>query len=225
MESVKHYKGHGYGDINKFLREHTQTEIDKFLSSDYPLAKHIKNIDRQMKYNIFDKPLFRGIPGAFIPEAIKQTSGIIVNKGFTSSSMSKDVMKSFTDSHGCCIIVFAPPKDVKSVIMEYTGNYSEAEILFERNTQFVIDKEKSKHPLYVATLKKWNPPNISESEQKNAEILAQAVLQTGISKLKKLYKDVGEERFLELRKQHYKDEGDDSDIAEDMAEADLMDIK
>lgn len=221
MESIKFYKGNGYGPINKLLRKE---DIKNFLKTDDPLAIHILNIDRNMKNNKIGIPLFRGIAGAFIPEAVKQTSGIIVNKAYTSASMSQETVKSFTDVYGCCVIVFVPSPNLKSIIVEYSGEYTESEIIFERNTQFVIDIKKSKHPLYVARLEKWDPPKLTEWEEKAQEKISQAVKNKNKETLLSLYNEVGEKRFLELRKQVYVDEGEDSDDAEDLAEMELFEI-
>jgi hypothetical protein len=161
-KSFKKYQGTGYGVINGFLRDNGFKE--ELLIRDnikhHPEINDIMNIDMGVKFNKLDTNhlFFRGIDGGFIPNAVRYSSGVIVNKGFTSCTMNKDVTKAFIDEHKCCVLMFYIPENIKTYIYKYKGNFSEAEILLQRNTQFTIIMEKSEHPCYFAELSIYTPP-------------------------------------------------------------------
>lgn len=165
-KSLKFYQGTGYGEINTFLRDPDFNESVLTKHKDDPIVAHINNIDRSMDTNKFGKTkFFRGIAGSFIPQAVNASSGIIVNTSFTSTTSDEKVAKSYVDDVGCCILVFEIPDDLKTFVYKYKGNYSESEVLVQRNTQFKIVKKLGKN-IYYAELFSYTPP------KKVADLLA-----------------------------------------------------
>ena len=166
-KSALEYYQHGgenpfnYSSINTFLRSATDEVIKN--NPNHEIVKMVNEIDSQMTFNetINDIIYYRGI-STDIKYTIDNNDGVIINKAYTSCSNSIDEAKKYMNdsNNGCCILVFKIPLDIKTYIFE---NQKEGEVLIERNTQFVIDTENSRHPIYSAILSKWtyNPsPNL-----------------------------------------------------------------
>jgi hypothetical protein len=159
-KSFKFYQGTGYGPINQFLREPDFKEsllrIENIKHK--PEIEHIINMDKGLTYNVFgERYFYRGMANGFIPASIIMSSGVIINKGFTSCTKREDVTKSYTDEEGCCMLKFIIPDNIKSYVYEYEGKYNEAEVLLQRNTQFTIVSKY--HPVYYAVLSLYTPPD------------------------------------------------------------------
>ena len=166
MESLKNYKELKYGEINKFIREATNTEK---LLKDNPndvVVRDIVNIDSMM-YNdgkLNKRWMYRGFSKGLIPVVLEVSDGVIVNKSYSSSTFLLDNAKKFIDTEtGCCVLMFVIPSDIK--YYEYKGDNNETEVLIQRNTQFIIDRENSTDLVYVAVLRKWEEPNIPDIKQ------------------------------------------------------------
>jgi hypothetical protein len=129
-DSLRYYKGEGYGDINSALRSQFTETIPR------NIQKHIENIDRKMDKGSKNIRVYRGIP------AIKRFIGndetlIIPNLGYSSVTTDINVAKRFTvDS--CCIISFILPADMGRY--DYKDS-DEKELLVQRNTQLLLDIE------------------------------------------------------------------------------------
>ena len=140
-----------YSSINTFLRIATDDYIRNNPNDE--IVKMVNEIDRYMIHNNTENTIYyRGI--ATDINDINNNGGVIVNKAYTSCSNSIDEAKKYMDDSekGCCVIVFKIPPDIKTHIFE---NQQEGEVLIERNTQFVIDINNSRPPLYNAVLSKW----------------------------------------------------------------------
>lgn len=161
---LKAYQGNKYGMINDMLRDSNFEEKLLELNKSDKTVRYIRQIDSKLKYNNLKNEIFyRGMSGPLIPLLLKNGSNIIVNTAYTSSTLSMETTKSFTDEDGCCILIFKIPDSIKTHIYEYKGNYTESEVLIQRNTQFIIDTKKSMHPIYHAELKLYTPPTIRKS--------------------------------------------------------------
>lgn len=214
--ALEYYQQLGYVEINKFLRESSNISQTISENPNDETVRQILEIDSRMtntgEFN--NVLLYRGFSGGFIPMAIEFSSGVIVNKAYSSSSTTLDTAKKFVSDDGCCVIVFKLPNNIKyhKFVIDY-----EQEVLIERDTQFVIDLKSSKHPIYYATLSKWYPPsqNIIESEMKHLITSLRDVLTQRCNK-------IGEANFKQERMQKYIDEGEPEDEAEELADIDVL---
>lgn len=216
MKSLQYYQELGYGEINNFLRKTTDfLEIAKQNPND-KLVKTILEIDSVMKntgeYN--DVIIYRGYSGGFIPMALETTSGVIVDTAYGSSTTSLDIAKKFISNDGCCIIAFKIPNNIK--YHKFVKDY-EKEILIERNTQFIINLDYSTPPIYYATLSKWSPTSIPCPNP-----LMKELINSMKQVLTEKCKEIGEEAFLEERKQKYIIDGENEEDSTDLAESDVL---
>lgn len=177
--SIKFYQGTGYGEINDFLRQVMDERIIEDNTSD-PTVKHIKNIDRIMKNNNLKNVIvYRGIKMSLLLNLKNMSSNVLVNKGYTSSSLDIEKSKMFTDEN--CILRFIIPNNLKTHIYEYKKNISEnlneKEILIQRNTQFVINdmEDIKENKIYDAVLSNYIPPksirNLNNLEKLKNEMM------------------------------------------------------
>ena len=162
MNSLKYYRGTGYGKINKLLRENTiptGKSLENLIksakeSSEYDTLNHINSIDQILAKNSrYDgKILYRGIRGV----SNANVGDVITHRNFLSTSLFLESAKKFQDDEiKCCIIYFKLPANFK--LFKYTDKDSaknvEGEILIERNTQFIIKEIIGKK--YFAELRKY----------------------------------------------------------------------
>lgn len=173
--SLKFYQGLGYDQINSFIRDPGfNNKLLKDHKSD-ETVDHINNIDVMMEYNdLKGKIFYRGIADPLIPMSIKYGSNVLVNRAYTSSTTDLDIIKSYVNQDGCCILKFLIPANIQTYIYRYSGAYTEKEVLIQRDTQFVINLELSTHPIYYAELRSYHPPiilkpSIEEINKKNRE--------------------------------------------------------
>ena len=161
-KSLIFYKGTGYGPINKLLRNNNipiNGKLDKLVndskqSSEHKILKHIQDIDSVLKINNkWDgRILYRGIKGLKI-----DVGGLIINKGYTSSSLQEKATYPYLDQSKCCIVYFHLPPGFK--LYKYKDKkIIEDEVLIERNTQIKIIAKKNKN--YYGVLKKYSIPKI-----------------------------------------------------------------
>ena len=177
--SIKFYQGKGYGEINDFLRQVMDERTIEDNPSD-PIVKHIKNIDKEMKNNNLKNVIvYRGINMSLLLNLKNMGSNVLVNKGYTSSSLDIEKSKMFTDEN--CILRFIIPNNLKTYIYEYKKNISEnlneKEILIQRNTQFVINnmEDIKENKIYDAVLSNYIPPksiqNLNNLEKLKNEMM------------------------------------------------------
>lgn len=177
--SIKFYQGKGYGEINDFLRQVMDERTIENNPSD-PIVKHIKNIDKAMKNNNLKNVIvYRGINMSLLVNLKNMGSNVLVNKGYTSSSLDIEKSKMFTDEN--CILRFIIPNNLKTHIYEYKKNISEnlneKEILIQRNTQFVINnmEDIKENKIYDAVLSNYIPPksiqNLNNLEKLKNEMM------------------------------------------------------
>jgi len=177
--SIKFYQGKGYGEINDFLRQVMDERTIENNPSD-PIVKHIKNIDKVMKNNNLKNVIvYRGINMSLLLNLKNMGSNVLVNKGYTSSSLDIEKSKMFTDEN--CILRFIIPNNLKTHIYEYKKNISEnlneKEILIQRNTQFVINnmEDIKENKIYDAVLSNYIPPksiqNLNNLEKLKNEMM------------------------------------------------------
>lgn len=179
-DSMEFYQGTGYGEINDFLRQVMDERTIEDNPSD-PTVTHIKNIDKMMKNNNLKNVIvYRGINKSLLLNLKNTGSNVLVNKGYTSSSLDIEKSKMFADEN--CILRFVIPHNLKTHIYEYNKNISEnlneKEILIERNTQFVINGMDDIKPnkVYDAVLCNYTPPK-SVQNLKNLERLKNEMMQ------------------------------------------------
>jgi hypothetical protein len=217
--SLKYYQEGGpeywqnYSYINKFIR--TANDISTTIrdNPDDEVVKIIKELDSYMKIYPEEEPnkyFFRGIGSGVIPIVLEYSSGILVNKSYSSCTYILDKAMEFT-SDKCCILQFTIPHDIK---YHKFIDQREGEILLERDTQFIIDTQNSTHPVYSAILTKYISPIIdnTSTEKELAEALANTLTQECTQ--------IGKTQFYEKRMRYYledDDEIDDDEIDEDDA--------
>lgn len=207
------YKGDSYHEINAFLREN----IDLSKQPNNILVRYINEIDSNMTNNgeLNNVVLYRGIGNGVIPAVISGSSGILVNKAYTSCSFRMDIAKNFLEEDDeCCVLVFSIPSNVKYYI--YKDDNDEQEVLIQRNTQFTIDITNSQPPVYNAYLSLWSPPVIEEN-------MSTKLLQGLADVLTTRCQEIGPDKFRQERIQKYIEEGEDEDDAEFLADVDVSD--
>ena len=166
-QSLKKYKGSGYGPINRLLRDNNipiGEKLNKLINNgknsiEYETLKDIKNIDSALKINqkFEGKILYRGMKG------LKTDVGsLIINKGYSSTTLQKESTLPYLDEHQCCIVYFILPKGFKTY--KYKDNTKdksiiEDELLLERNTQIKIIKQINNE--YFGVLQKFKLPKIT----------------------------------------------------------------
>jgi len=198
---------YNYASINKFVREASNdiSDIIKTNPED-PMVKIINELDRNMTQSGDNSVVFyRGLDNGLIPLIIEVSSGVLVNKSYSSCTTVVNKAKEFVSDSGCCILAFTIPPGVK---YHKFVDQRENEVLLERNTQFIINEKDSNHPIYSATLTKWDNPISNEIIPYLSEHLSTECKKVGIL------------QFIKNRKQHYIAEGEDSDDAEFFAEKD-----
>lgn len=209
------YKGDAYQEINAFLRQNNEEEINK--QSNSILVRYIKDIDSNMSNNgeLNNLILYRGIGNGVIPAVISGSSGVLVNKAYTSCSFKLNVAKGFLDEDDeCCILVFTIPANIKYYI--YKDDNDEKEVLIQRNTQFTINLSNSQPPIYNANLSLWEPPAIKEN-------IPKSLIQGLAGVLSNRCQEIGTDEFRKERTQKYIDEGEDEEDAEFLADIDVND--
>ena len=179
-DSIKFYQGTGYGEINDFLRQIMDERTIEDNHS-FPIVKHIKNIDKIMNNNNLNNVIvYRGINIGLLLNLKNIGSNVLVNKGYTSSSL--DIGKSKMFAYENCILRFVIPNKLKTYIYKYKKNVSEnlneKEILIQRNTQFVINNMDDIKPnkIYDAVLSNYTPPK-SVQNLNNLERLKNEMMQ------------------------------------------------
>ena len=224
MESLKQYKELKYGEINKFLREATNTEKLLKENPEDSVVRDIVNIDRMMSNDgkLDGRVMYRGFSKGFIPMALETSGGVIVNKAYSSVTFSLDDAKKFVDTEtGCCVLVFVIPRGMK--YYEYPEDKNESEVLVQRNTQFIIDVANSKFPVYKARLVHWEEPAIVVSDELDSKLVS-VLSDTLVARCA----EVGEENFREERYSKYLSDSDDPDedfnqeMARDDADEDVL---
>ena len=128
-ESLAHYKGNGYGDINGTLRQNNITDDIISQYRENKIIYHIKNIDEAIKNagNPGHKiQLFRGGSVQF------DLMNNFIEKGFSSCTTDINTAVNFTKNN-CCILTFFTEPSIDGYTFTYTGNYTESEILLKRN--------------------------------------------------------------------------------------------
>lgn len=98
------YKGEMYKEINQFLRNTNNEDI--FNSSNKLLVRYIQKIDSNMTNDgtLSNIVLYRGIDNDVIPNAINNSSGVLVNKSYSSCSYSLQVAKNFLDDNDVDVV-------------------------------------------------------------------------------------------------------------------------
>lgn len=162
-KSLMIYKGSGYGQINRMLRtenidknvldnaskEYTKVKNRfKFAKqgdpmSDLEILLRIKNIDSAMRKNHITSELYRGISSDIIPNVLNSENKLLIEKGYSSTSISKENLLSYVNEDGCCGIKFHLPDDIDSYIYpeKKTSLSYEGEILLQRNIVFKLSNE------------------------------------------------------------------------------------
>ena len=206
------YKGDSYTEINDFLRKNTEEYIN---NSNSILTRYIKEIDSKMTNNgeLNNVLLYRGIGNGVIPAIISGSSGILINKAYTSCTFKLHIAKNFLDENDeCCILVFNIPENIKYYI--YKDDNDEQEVLIQRNTQFIIDISNSKPPIYNASLTLWDPPI-------NKEEIPKSLIESLAEVLSNRCQEIGMDEFRKERIQKYVEEGEDEEDAEFLADIDV----
>lgn len=168
------HEGIGAERVNNFLRSnHIQdngNEIPIFTTHNKTMKKicaMIQSIDSKLLPTSKPIRVYRGISGDFY-NSLRNT-GVIVNKGYTSSSLSLEQAIAFSQGYERGVVLeFVIPSGMK--IHKYGG--AEQEVLIERNTQFVNFLEKSTihNTLYVETIiTKYSLPDKSALDSKIVE--------------------------------------------------------
>lgn len=167
VEALKFYQGIGYGDINRFLRS-SQVVIDQKFIHDHrvkeePILECVGNIDSIMSNtgSLRGISIYRGIHSKIIPNAWEGTK-IIRDLSYSSCTKNLRIaQESFTNTDGCCILVFQVPDMVKYYEYEYKS-YSEEEVLLERGIKYnLIDRHDN---IYTCTIEKYEPDFTLERE-------------------------------------------------------------
>ena len=160
--------GIGADLVNQFLRlNHITDDGTELLSNTTDnrtlqrICAIIKGIDSKLVPNPKQKKVYRGITGDFYD--LYRSQGIIVNKGYTSSTTDIDTAIAFSQGEIRGVVLeFTIPIGMK--IHSYTGR-GEHEILIERNTQFInfVEKKFVDNILFVETaLLKYTLPKPEE---------------------------------------------------------------
>ena len=156
-----------YSNINYFLRSDFISDsgeelITKFKNRDKKtkrICAIIRSLDSKLKTSKAPIKVYRGIPMTMFNSIMKQT-GVLVNKAYTSSSLSIEVAQNF----GKVVLEFTIPVGIKSYVF---GNDEddELEVLIERNTQLVnyrITRQNNLHTYVTADLVKYAQPTALE---------------------------------------------------------------
>lgn len=142
--AIKEYTGYtgigSYENINKYLN-------DKIQLSDYQkniVEKNIKLIDESIKQET--KNEFYTYRGIAINENEISVGDEIINKGFTSTSVSKEIAQDFANNYNGSLIQVEVPKGTKALyIGSHSGSgFNEEELLFGRNSKIIIIKKNEK---------------------------------------------------------------------------------
>lgn len=186
------YRNLNYGIINDWLRTHNvedkSDELHALAKSRDSLMRRlatvIQTIDQTVHQSRGHKKLhaFRGISQKRYQSALSM--GTLVNKAYTSTSLELEHAKKF----GTVILRFTIPPEIGAHVME---NQYEAEVLIERNTQFVSFEEKGTHDgalLVDCTLAKYTPPSIKDLQ--NMKDMVSKHRQEFMSKLDELDEDI-----------------------------------
>lgn len=173
--------GIGANLVNQFLRlNHITddgTEHLSYTTKNRTLQKVcsiIKGIDSKLVPSPKQRKVYRGITGDFYN--LYRSQGIIVNKGYTSSTTDIDTAIAFSQGKIRGVVLeFTIPVGMK--IHPYTGR-GEHEILIERNTQFInfVEKKIIDNTLFVETaLLKYTLPQPGEFDHTTTPTKARAL--------------------------------------------------
>jgi hypothetical protein len=145
-DSLKFYKGEGYGEINDYLHGRQKPQENTL--------KHISNIDSVLSNEPHLRQVYyRGIRGTI---RIKNKS--IINTGYSSVSKEFDIaQREFAGKDGCCVLAFTIPHSIK--YYEYQSDTNEGELLIERNIKFIITGRDVNNPdILKAYIEKYTHP-------------------------------------------------------------------
>jgi hypothetical protein len=167
MKSLTYYKGTGYGQINKVLRENDiPLVINSKMAEQDSTLEHISNIDKLLNQSGFKGILYRAIQG-----------NTIIEKAYSSTTPDLDVARQFTDYDKCCVVSFKLPNDIK---YHYFEHKIEPELLLQRSLQYynITEHPHIRH-LYTANVRKYEPPKVDQKsvEKMRAELMAKMLLE------------------------------------------------
>lgn len=143
-QALKEYTGNtgssSYDNINKYLNNKTELTNQQIQM----VEKNIKLLDESIKEKTKnDFYTYRGI-------AIKandiDVGDEIVNKGYTSTSISKGIAQEFADYYNGSVIQIEVPKGTRALyIGAHSGSgFNEEELLFGRNSKIIITRKDKK---------------------------------------------------------------------------------
>lgn len=160
------YRSLNYGIINEWLRQHNISEDSSVLKSMLRasdslirrVATVVHTIDNKIAGTRGHRTMvvYRGISRKRYEMAT--SSGVLVNKAFTSSSVDLEHAKKF----GTVVLCFAIPSSIGGLRLD---NTYEDEVLIERNTQLVSFRERGVYSNVLVvdcTLAKYEPPSIEK---------------------------------------------------------------
>jgi hypothetical protein len=188
-ESIRWYKGSGYGIINSFLRNNIVDEPFLQLHKHHPLLKHIVFMDavmqplnrltfpKEAQINDQELVVYRGIPNLRIPQTWESTKEL-TDLAYGSTSFTLNGAKPFVSpDNGCCLLRIHIPKALWGQVGGFIFNekaqrgkrkeiLQEDEILLQRNLLYRFDSSPPVNNVYNATLE---PYAILERKMKDTE--------------------------------------------------------
>jgi hypothetical protein len=174
--SLNYYKGTGYGEINKMLREnyvHKEDLKDEKVIKNSVL-NHIKNIDYAIQKSgdsNAGKKVYRGIK----KHLIDNDSKTFIERGYSSTSTNPQIAAENYTEGGCCVLSLIIPKNIDSYEYVEKG-YKESEILLQRNIEYYnieyLDKSIFGSDLYICNIRPYKLPS-KEEIVKNEKALEQ----------------------------------------------------
>lgn len=118
--------------VNYPLRDGGLTDVDK---------AYIRNLDKSLdKEKNYKGEVYRGVNNVNVKDYIKNVGGTIQYNSYTSSSK----LKSVTENFGTDVIFVIKSKTGKDVSSKMPIK-SEQEVIFKRNTKFIIEKVVGNH--------------------------------------------------------------------------------
>ena len=144
--ALNKYAGSAFDDINKYLRKNDKTYEEMCRNLTESITRGINDV-----YLPKDMMLYRGIstPRAILGEnwenkdieqlREKFVGGIFRDKGFCSTSTSKDIAHKFAEHYSGTILKINAPKGANGVFMVGVSGYKhEKEVLLQRSSCFKI---------------------------------------------------------------------------------------